>query len=135
MSEYKELGSGKIECNKCGSVINKFSWSRHIKTARHLNGKVNKVGSRYESMRTTTNSIRERKIQESSIEAVRNLERLKKANQQAQVKETKKNKQPEQKEREIKTREEDDHNHMIDDFNDVCVCVCVCSHKVSGTRL
>jgi len=110
-SQYKELPTGKVECLKCGSVVTRGSYNRHTSTQKHLNGKVNKVGTRYESMRSTTNNIRDRKIQEIGIEAVRKLEREKKAKQRVKAKETKKNKQPEKKEK------EQEHNNVIDEFN------------------
>ena len=121
-SEYKELPTGKIQCNKCQSILNKSGWNRHTKTARHLNGKINKAGNRYETMRATTNSIRERKIEEIGLEKVRENERLKKQKQRAKAKQNaKQNKQaiPEQKEQKEEKEEkinEEEHNNAIDEF-------------------
>ena len=114
-SEYKELENGKIQC-KCGAVINKASYTRHTKTARHLNGKVIKEGTRYESMRNTTNSIRATRIKEIGIEAVRKIEREKKARQRAKAKETKTKPTENKEEKEEKEEKfnEEEHNNAID---------------------
>ena len=70
-SEYKELQNGKIQCNSCQSILAKSSWSRHIKTMKHIDGKVNKIGPRYSAMRAVTNGLRAQRIQDIGLEKVR----------------------------------------------------------------
>jgi len=124
-SEYKELENGKVECLKCGSVVAKSGYTRHTKTLKHINGRVNKSGGRYEQMRATTADIRERNIEKFGIDKIREKERIKKAKQRALAKEKANNKPTEKKEEKEEkdslttNKKEEKHNRVIDDFKSV----------------
>ena len=79
---YRPEGS-KIICNTCGSILSKTSWSSHIKTKKHLGEPSKKEGEKYQKMRQTSSTIRQKKIETLGIEKVREIEKLKKQKQRA----------------------------------------------------
>ena len=115
-SEYKELENGKVECLKCSSVVSKSGYSRHTKTLKHTNGRVNKTGGRYEQMRETTADIRERNIFKFGLDKVRERERIKKAKQRALLKQKKNEKKPTEHKEHKEEKEHKEHNNLIDEF-------------------
>jgi hypothetical protein len=111
-----ELANGKLECQKCGSIVAKSSWSRHLKTKKHLGENlIVKTSSKHVAMRATTNTIRVTKITAVGLEEVRKFEREKKRKQRANIKAgiaPKSKRTPEE-------RPENKHDALIDDFKDL----------------
>ena len=58
---YRLTEGSKIVCNTCGSILSKGSWSSHQKTKRHLGEPVIKQGEKYQKMRQTSSTIRQKK--------------------------------------------------------------------------
>ena len=83
---YSLTEGSKIVCKTCGSILSKTSWSSHIKTKKHLGEPVIKQGEKYQKMRLTTSTIRQKQIEEIGLEKVREKERLKKAKERANKK-------------------------------------------------
>jgi len=77
-NDYQMLESGKIKCNKCGTEMVKTSWTRHTKSKKHIGDPKQKEGEKYQRMRETTKSLREKRIESEGLDAVREKERLKK---------------------------------------------------------
>jgi hypothetical protein len=114
-----ELANGKLECQKCGSIVAKSSWSRHLRTAKHQGDNlIVKTSSKHAAMRANTNKIREHKITEVGLEAVRQFERIKKQKQRANIKAgiaPKSKRTPEQQA--LSEQPENKTDAVIDDFN------------------
>jgi hypothetical protein len=92
IAEYKTMeNSKKVQCTKCGSIILKSSLTRHQKTKKCIgeNHLIHKSSDRHESMREHSKKIRDTKISTTSIEQVREYEKLKKRKQRQDKKDGK----------------------------------------------
>ena len=82
---YRPEGT-KIICNTCGSILSKTSWSSHQRSKKHLGEPVINHGEKYQKMRLTSSTIRQKQIENLGIEKVREIERIKKAKERANKK-------------------------------------------------
>lgn len=128
---YKQMENNKVECDRCGSIVSKSSFKRHLTTKKCLGegNMVVKTADRNVRMRTNTNNLRSKKISELGIDEVRRIEREKKQKQRADRKAGK----PARERKEVKT--ENNHDEVLNELNIASADIKKISNKKDRLKL